>query len=60
MLSDYRKIGDKLWRRFNARKKHQLWYYDELVKTLKNTAAPKVLVEELSRVVEELNKVVEQ
>jgi len=56
ILSDYREIGEQLFVRFNAPKEDQLWYYDELVKTLQKTAAPKVLVEELSRVVEELKR----
>jgi (p)ppGpp synthase/HD superfamily hydrolase len=56
ILSDYRTMGDKLWERFNAPKKDQLWYYGALVKTLQKTAAPKTLVKELSRVVEELTR----
>jgi (p)ppGpp synthase/HD superfamily hydrolase len=56
ILSDYRKVGEKLWKRFNAPKKDQLWYYGELVKTLQKTAAPKMLVKELRKVVEELNQ----
>jgi (p)ppGpp synthase/HD superfamily hydrolase len=56
ILSDYRELGESLWTRFNAPKKDQLWYYDELVKTLQKTAAPKELVAELARVVEELKR----
>lgn len=56
ILSDYRQVGGELWKRFNAPKKDQLWYYGELVKTLQKTAAPRTLVKELSRVVEELNQ----
>jgi len=59
ILSDYRKVGEKLWKRFNASKKDQLWYYDHLVATLQKTGAPKMLVDELERVVKELNMVVE-
>jgi len=56
ILSDYRKVGEKVWKRFNAPKKDQLWYYNELVNTLQKTAAPKTLVKELRRVVEELSQ----
>jgi (p)ppGpp synthase/HD superfamily hydrolase len=56
ILADYRELGDKLWERFNAPKKDQLWYYGALVETLRQTAAPKVLVDELERVVEELKR----
>jgi (p)ppGpp synthase/HD superfamily hydrolase len=54
ILSDYRSIGEELWPRFNARKEEQLWYYGALVKTLQQTTAPKALVGELERVVNEL------
>jgi (p)ppGpp synthase/HD superfamily hydrolase len=54
ILSDYRKLGDQLFLRFNAPKEDQLWYYGALVETLQSTAAPAVLVDELSRVIEEL------
>ena len=56
ILSDYRKLGDRLWPRFNAPKEDQLWFYGEMIKTLQQTAAPKGLVDELSLVVEELNE----
>ena len=59
ILSDYRALGNRreeLWRRFNAPKKDQLWYYDALVKTLRETRAPKALVTELERVVSKLTK----
>jgi (p)ppGpp synthase/HD superfamily hydrolase len=54
ILSDYREIGEELWSRFNAPKEDQLRYYGALVATLRQTAAPKVLVGELERVVKEL------
>ena len=56
ILSDYREVGEKLWKRFNASKKSQLWYYGQLVKALQETAAPKELVAELERVVNKLNE----
>ncbi|MCP4185650.1 MAG: HD domain-containing protein [Hyphomicrobiales bacterium] len=31
ILNDYREIGDEIWERFNAGKKDQLWYYNQLV-----------------------------
>jgi (p)ppGpp synthase/HD superfamily hydrolase len=56
ILSDYRVVGERLWTRFNAAKADQLWYYGALVETLSHTAAPKMIVDELSRVVEELKR----
>jgi len=55
ILSDYRELGEGLWSIFDASKEDQLWYYGALVKTLQGTKAPKVLVDELARVVKELN-----
>jgi (p)ppGpp synthase/HD superfamily hydrolase len=59
ILSDYREVGDELWKRFNAPKEDQLRYYGALVETLRQTAAPKVLVDELERVVKELKTISE-
>jgi (p)ppGpp synthase/HD superfamily hydrolase len=54
ILSDYRELGEKLWGRFNAPKEDQLWFYGRMVETFQQTAAPRVLVDELQRVVNEL------
>jgi hypothetical protein len=56
ILSDYRELGEGLWSRFNAPKEDQLWFYDAMVETLRQTPTPKTLVDELSRVVGELRK----
>jgi (p)ppGpp synthase/HD superfamily hydrolase len=56
VLNDYRNIGDELWARFNkeASKKDQLKYYRALVTAFSKTKAPVAVVEELDRVVSEL------
>src|ERR1035441_1370399 len=56
ILSDYRELGEQLWLRFNAPKSDQLWYYGEFVKSIRQTAAAKVIVDELERVVDELKE----
>jgi (p)ppGpp synthase/HD superfamily hydrolase len=56
ILSDYRELRETLWSRFNAQKEDQLWYYGTLVETLRQTAAPRMLVDELERVVKELKQ----
>lgn len=56
ILSDYRQIGEKVWSRFTVSKDEQLWYYGALVNAFRRTAAPRGLVEELSRVVDELKQ----
>ena len=56
MLSDAQEMGEKSWSRFKAPKEDQLWLYDAVVETLRHRAAPKMLVNELSRVVTELRE----
>jgi (p)ppGpp synthase/HD superfamily hydrolase len=59
VLHDYRHQGERLWRRFNAGKKDQLWYYRSLVDVLKKgRRRPSALVRELERVVFELEQAV--
>jgi hypothetical protein len=53
-------FSEELWSRFNAPKEDQFRYYRALVDTLRQTAAPKALVDELERVGKELNAVVEE
>jgi hypothetical protein len=55
ILADHRDIGDRVFRRFNAKKKDVLWYYDELGKAF---TARKVgrLSDELKRVVGALSR----
>ena len=55
MLADYRAIGPLLWYRFNAPKEDLLWYHRAVTETLKQ-AGTSPLIEELDRVVTELEK----
>ena len=55
ILADYRKIGDQLFERFQGGKAGTLWYYRSMQKVLK-LKGPEGLVEELDRVVTELEK----
>jgi len=55
ILRDYRAIGESLWTRFNGGKEGTLWYYRALVEALQ-AAGPTPLVEELDRVVSEIEK----
>ena len=56
ILADYRELGEELWKIFNASKGEQLWYYGALVDVLEGTVAPKRLITELRRVVDELKQ----
>ncbi len=59
ILADYRVSGEKLWKRFNASREEQLWYYSELATTFRKVG-PKRLGDELGRVVSELKKLTGQ
>lgn len=56
MLCDSREFGEKFWLKFNAPKEDQFWLYGAMVETLQHTAAPRMLVDELDRVVGELKR----
>ena len=53
ILADFRRVGDKVWERFNGGKDGTLWYYRELVKAFREVG-PHFMAEELDRVVTEL------
>jgi (p)ppGpp synthase/HD superfamily hydrolase len=55
ILADYRVLGEVLWERFNGGKEGTLWYYRALVETFR-AASPTPLVEELERVVAEIER----
>lgn len=58
ILADYRIHGDVLWKRFNAGRDDQLWYYRSLADTYRQLDSP--LADELDRVVTELEGLVSQ
>jgi (p)ppGpp synthase/HD superfamily hydrolase len=55
ILADYRVHGDDLWKRFNASKADELWYFRELVQAFQARGSNQ-LVEEFSRVVGDLER----
>ncbi|HYA36028.1 MAG TPA: HD domain-containing protein [Candidatus Binataceae bacterium] len=59
ILSDWKQIGDQVWKRFHAGKDDQLWYYTELLKTFQAGDAEPSLVEELSLCVTILRQIIE-
>ena len=54
IVSDLRAIGDDLWSRFKGGKDGTLWYYRALVDAFRRHNAPSGLVDELDRVVSEM------
>lgn len=57
IVADYRQVGDELWERFN-KDADTRWYYRALVDAFRPTAAPRALIDELDRVVTEMEKLV--
>jgi (p)ppGpp synthase/HD superfamily hydrolase len=55
-LSDYRNIGESVWKRFTATKKQTLWYYREVAKILRREG-PRQLLNDLTRAIDELGRV---
>jgi (p)ppGpp synthase/HD superfamily hydrolase len=55
VLSDLRRYGNSVWGRFNGGREGTLWYYRQLVQVFRE-ASPSFLVEELDRVVSELER----
>lgn len=54
ILADYRQHGEDLWRRFNAGRDDELWYYRSLVDIFRDRSVP--LAGELGRVVADLHR----
>lgn len=59
VLADYRILGDALWQRFRGGKEGTLWNFRALVDALR-AAGTSPLVEELERVVSEIEQLVEE
>ncbi len=57
IVNDYRQIGDRVWLRFNkeASKEDQLRFYRQVIKTLRKTCAPALFVDEMDRLLKELD-----
>jgi (p)ppGpp synthase/HD superfamily hydrolase len=58
ILSDYRALGEDLWGRFNAPRDDTLWYYRELVNTFRKARIDSPMLDELNRVVSEIERLV--
>jgi (p)ppGpp synthase/HD superfamily hydrolase len=60
MLRDYHEHGPKLWERFTVKDpRDHLWYYGELLAAFRKRGFNSWMVDELSRVVDELKRQVE-
>ncbi len=51
ILADYQRLGEGLWKRFNAGKEDQLWYYKSSISAYEAAGYQGPLLEELRRLV---------
>ncbi len=56
VLAEYRQIGEPLWKRFNAGKQDQLWFFRRLTEVFRTAGAAGFLIVEFKRTVSELEK----
>lgn len=56
ILSDLRAMGDELWPRFTGSKEGTLWYYRSLIEAYHTAGLAGTLLEELERVVSEMER----
>lgn len=54
ILAEYGRVGDELWKRFNAGRDDQLWYYESAVAAYDAAGYRGPLLEELRRLVAEM------
>ena len=59
ILADWKRIGDRFWERFSAKKEEQLWYYAELVKIFQTRGSSGFIVDELGLCVTLLRQIVQ-
>ncbi len=59
ILSDYRRIGDEIWERFNAGRDEQIWYYQSAIDAYREAGYnynKGALLEDLQQLVVQLSK----
>lgn len=56
IVADHKRIGEQLWRRFNADREAQLWYYGELTDVFAERGVDPTLVDELRSSLDEITQ----
>lgn len=54
MLAEYRRVGDRLWDKFNATQGQHNWYYQEVVKAYREAGFTSPLLDDLEELVQQL------
>ncbi|MBQ7660329.1 MAG: bifunctional (p)ppGpp synthetase/guanosine-3',5'-bis(diphosphate) 3'-pyrophosphohydrolase [Alphaproteobacteria bacterium] len=56
IISDYEKMGEKVWQKFHQGKEKQLWYYSQMAKAILNRYPENKLFQEFYQTVENFKK----
>ena len=59
ILADHRRVGDAVWKRFNASREEILWYYTEAEKAYRHAGVNSALLDDLAVLVGQMKKIVE-
>lgn len=59
IISEYRKVGEKVWDRFKANKNETLWFYSSFVAAMQEAGENRPILNELVLVVNELKELIE-
>lgn len=60
ILEEYDRVGDSIWRKFNASKDDELWFYDEFLKIIEKKRIPEQMKTDLSSLVDRLRRLIQQ
>ena len=55
LIADYRQVGDPVWERFRANKKETVWFYNEVLQSLKDSGENRPIILDLEKEIEVLS-----
>lgn len=56
MLTDYAEVGDSLWERFKVGAERQLWWYQDVLKVIRNRLPELVIANDLEELIDRFRK----
>lgn len=60
IIADYRLCGDSVWRRFNARKEEQAWYYGELARIYRERGVSDFLSRQITEAAQQIARIAQR
>ena len=55
LIADYRQVGESVWERFRANKKETVWFYNEVLQSLKDSGENRPIILDLEKEIEVLS-----